>query len=262
MITLPSGIPGQGNALETLLIPIYLTMLAGPFFSALFMSIILNGKAGLVRLFNGFTIWRAKPYEYAIAFLLIPACALTALLMLFLVSPDFKPGFLTKDGGPSNIVTGIVAGLASGFIVAIIEETGWTGFVAPRVINKYGITIIGLGFGIIHGLWHFLVTIWQVGVEYELLTIPFLITLWLMALIVMRMLIIWSFSRTGSTLLAVIIHASHTGCLFAIWPPATSPVQDVIWTSAFAGLGLLAAFCVLFFTPAECMEDSFIQNEE
>ncbi len=250
MITLRSGIPGRGSALETLLMPVYLTMLAGPFVSALFMSIALNGRTGLVYLFRGFTLWRAKPYEYAIAFLLIPACASTALLGLSLVSPDFKPGFLVNPSGFPSIMTGIAAGLASGFVVAMIEETGWTGFAAPRLISTHGVLSVGLGFGILHGFWHFLVTVWQAGAEYELVIIPFLVTLWLLALIVMRMLIIWIFARTKSTLLAAITHASHTGCLFAIWPPGTSPVQDVIWTSAFAALGLVAAFAVLFFTPA------------
>lgn len=249
-ICLPTGIPGQGTALETLLVPVYLAMLAGPFLSALIMSTVLGGRPALVRLFRGFTVWRAKPVEYAAAFLLIPMCALTALLALSLVSPDFRPGFLVMERGLSTIMLGITTGLASGFAVALIEETGWTGFATPRLLSTNSVMAVGIGFGLIHGVWHFLVTVWSAGAEYGVLITPFLFTLWLLALVVMRILIVWIYARTGSTLLAAVTHASHTGWLIAIWPRGTSPAQDVIWTAAFATLGLVAALTVLLLVPA------------
>jgi hypothetical protein len=64
------------------------------------------------------------------------------------------------------------------------------------------------------------------------------------------MLTVWVFARTGSTLLAAVTHASHSSWLFALWLLATTPVQDVIWTAAFATLGLVAALAILLIAPA------------
>ena len=52
-ICLAAGIPGSGEAFETLLVPVFLAMLAGPFLSALIMSIVLGGWAELVGFCGG-----------------------------------------------------------------------------------------------------------------------------------------------------------------------------------------------------------------
>ena len=40
-------------------------------------------------------------------------------------------------------------------------------------------------------------------------------------------------------------HASHTGGLLAIWPVATSPMQNLIWTAGLAALGALALWLAI-----------------
>jgi hypothetical protein len=48
-----------------------------------------------------------------------------------------------------------------------------------------------------------------------------------------RMLMIWVYSKTQSLLLAILMHASFTGWLLALFP-ATSLTQSLFWQSAFA----------------------------
>ena len=249
-ISLPTGIPGSGDGLGSLVGPVFFAMLAGPFLSAIIMSFVLGGPAGLMELLNGFTVWRAKPIEYFAAVLLIPACALTVLLPLSLVSPAFTPGFLGPQGGVSMIALS----LAGGLTVAIIEETGWTGFATPRLLIGRGVMAAAVGLGLIHGFWHLLSNVWFEGAEFGLVFIPYFLTAWILAIVVLRILAVWIFARTGSTLLSAVTHASHTGGLLAIWPPATSPVQDLIWTAAFGTLGLIAVLMITSLPSQDLMK--------
>ncbi len=232
--TLPTGIPGSREALDRLMAPVFLTMLAGPLISALVVSAVVDGRAGLSGLLRGLTLWRAKPVDYAAAFFLIPACALAVLLPLSAVSPDFTPGFLGPGGGYSMVALS----LAGGLVVGIIEEIGWTGFATPRLLRGSTVLAAALGLGLIHGLWHLPATAWAEGAEYGLVFIPYFLAAWMLAIVALRILIVWVFARTGSTLLSAVTHGSHTGALFAVWPTAATPVQNLIWTSIFGALGL------------------------
>jgi membrane protease YdiL (CAAX protease family) len=246
LIILPTGIPGRGDDLDRLYGFVFMPMLAGPFLSALFMSALLGGWSEVWGLLRKLTIWRANPIEYAASFLLIPTCAVTVLMLLSLVSPNFMPGFMS----PNSTLSAIAIALLGGFAIGLIEETGWTGFAASRLLGKNSLMFIAISIGLVHGFWHFLVAVWADGAESGILIIPLILTLWVLALLVMRILIVWAFARTGSTLLAAIAHASHSGMLFAVWPPATTPMQDVIWTAAFGAVGLIAVLLVFAFAPA------------
>ena len=251
-ITLPTGIPGSGEALDRLYALVFLPMLAGPFLSALILSLLLDGPAGLKRLLLGFTVWRAKPLEYAAVFFMIPACALTVLSLFSAVEPAYTPAFLSTEGG----IVMIASGLAIGITAGVIEETGWTGFVTARRQKDQTGLGFAVGLGIIHGFWHLLITIWYAGDEYGFVLIPYFLTAWILAIIVMRILVVWIFVRTGSTLLAAAAHTSHSGWFFVFWPPTTSPVQDVIWTAAFGTLGLVVILAIVYFAPLGDQKDS------
>lgn len=245
-ITLPTGIPGQGEAVDRLYGLVFLPMLAGPFLSALILSAILGGRSDLAALLRRLFIWRAGLVEYVVSFALIPACALTVLLSISVVSPEFEPGFLASDSGFATFAPMLLMG----FAVGLIEETGWTSFATSRLLHGRSVLTVAVSLGIVHGLWHLPVVVWASGAEYGAAIVPFFLTLWILALVTMRILTVWVFARTGSTLLAAVAHASHSGWLFVLWPLATTPVQDVIWTAAFAMVGLAAALIVFVFVPA------------
>ena len=48
-----------------------------------------------------------------------------------------------------------------------------------------------------------------------------------------RLLMTWVYANTQSLLLAVLMHASYSGWLFALYP-ATSLEQGLVWQTAFA----------------------------
>ena len=249
-ITLPAGFPGQGETVDRLYGLVFLPMLAGPFLSALFLSTVLGGRNGVAALLPRLFIWHAGLFEYVVSFALIPACALTVLLSLSMVSPEFQPGFLASDSGFAALAPMLMLGIAVGFI----EETGWTSFATSRLLHGRGVLTVAVSLGIVHGLWHLPVVVWASGEEYGAAIAPFFLTLWILALVTMRILAVWIFARTGSTFLAAVAHASHSGWLFVLWPLATTPVQDVIWTAAFATVGLATALTVYLFAPARSLK--------
>lgn len=249
-IVLPTGLPGSAENLDRLYGGVFVLMLVAPFVSAIIVSAILSGGAGIRQLWSGIAIWRAKPIEYAAIFLLIPCCALFVLLSLSAISADYTPNFLSADSGFKTVFLFLIFG----FVIGLIEETGWTGFALSRLWQGRAIVPLGIGFGFIHGIWHFLVAYWFEGADFGVLIIPFLIFLWVVAVVTLRILIVWVYSRTQSTLLAAIAHASHTGWLFALWPQATTPRQDVIWTTAFAALGLVAVLALVHFTSLKRLD--------
>ena len=139
-------------------------------------------------------------------------------------------------------------------MVGIIEETGWTGFTTPHLLSSRGIMPVAVSLGLIHGFWHLLSNTWAEGAEFGLVFIPYFLTAWILAIVVLRILAVWIFARTRSTLLAAVTHASHTGGLLAIWPPATSPVQDLTWTAAFGALGLIVVLTITSFPSQDLLK--------
>ena len=241
-ITLPTGIPGTREIINRLSGVVFLPMLAGPVVSALVVSALLGGGAATRALLGDLLVWRAKPIDYAACLFLIPACALTVLFALSAISPAFTPGVL--DSG----LLSVVLALGGGFLIGVIEEAGWTGFAVSRLVGRRALLPLAVSLGALHGMWHLPVTVWAEGAEFGLVFVPYFIAAWILAIIVMRILIVWVYERTESTFLAAAAHSSHTGWLFLLWPTGTQPWQDVIWTTAFAILGLVVVLTLVHLT--------------
>ena len=132
------------------------------------------------------------------------------LLALSLLSPEFLPGIFTTDDKASLLLFGIVAGL----MVGIFEELGWTGFAIPRLRLRYGVLTTGLIVGFLWGAWHFLVNFWASGSPSGALSAGPLAARRLVfsvgILPAYRVLMVWVYDRTGSLLVAMLMHASLT----------------------------------------------------
>ncbi len=163
------------------------------------------------------------------------------LLSLSLLWPVYTPGFLGPDGG----LVMVVLALAGGFVVGLIEETGWTSYATPRLLDRHGLMKAAILLGVIHGVWHFMSNYWFSGAQFGGMFLPIFVTGWIFALVNMRILAMRLYAKTGSVLVAAVVHASHSGGLLAIWPTATSPVQDLAWTAGFAAVGALALWLAI-----------------
>ncbi|MEO8685266.1 MAG: hypothetical protein ABI414_10570, partial [Devosia sp.] len=152
LLVLPGGFVPTRTELGALFLPVFLAMLLGPSLSGLILAFALDGRAGIRALFATFARWRVGSRYYLLA-LAAPVIALIVLGIFSAFSPIFTPTIFGATGGFPLLATGIGIGLAAGFL----EELGWTGFAARRLLLTQNVVATGVLIGVPHGLWHFLV---------------------------------------------------------------------------------------------------------
>jgi len=228
----PGGIPGSTDQTEMLLPFVVLAMLVGPSVASILLTGLLHGRAGLGELLSRLLRWRVGARWYAVALLAAPLLVTAVLLALSLTSPVFLPGIFTSDEKATLLLVGIAYGLAAGFF----EELGWTGFAVPGLRPRYGVLATGLVVGLLWGAWHFLVNVWASGTSSGAFSLLLFLPQFLFYVGVLpayRVLMVWVYDRTGSLLLAMLMHASLTASLpLILAPPAT-------------GVPLLSSYLVL-----------------
>ena len=215
----------------------FVAMLLGPSVSGLILTALLEGHAGIRQLGSRLRHWRVGVRWYAVALLLAPLLLLAILWsMSRVVAPAFKPHFQWTF-------------LAVGLIAGSFEEIGWTGFATPLLLAHRGVGTAGLQLGLGWAAWHALVVfLFTFGAMGNAWIFSFSIV-YIATLTPYRIVMTWVYANTQSTLLAVLMHASYTGWLLALFP-ATSPTQSLIWQSALAAaLGVTAA---LVFRKTAC----------
>ena len=232
----PGGIPGTPEQLETLLPIAIVAMLIGPSVAGILLTGFIYGKAGFRELLSRLFKWRVSLRWYAAAFLIAPLVFTAILLLLSLASSVFLPGILVSDDKSSLLLFGIVAGV----MVGIFEELGWTGFAIPRLRQRYSILATGLIVGVLWGAWHILTNdLWPGStISGTLPPALFLVANGFLFLAgqlpAFRVLMVWVYDRTGSLLVAMLMHASLTASTLILGPLAISGTASLIFGVAFA----------------------------
>jgi uncharacterized protein len=215
----PSGIPGTAEQFETLLPFVVLAMLAGPSVAGVLSTGLVHGTAGLRELLSRLLKWRLDARWYAIALLSAPLLVTTSLFALSLTSSVFLPGIVTTSQPASHLLFGIAVGLGAGFF----EELGWTGFAVPGLRLRYGVLATGLIVGLLWGAWHFLVTWWGSSTSSGSLSMVVYLPVMLFSFLPpYRVLMVWVYERTGSLLVAMLMHSSLTASVRIFDPLAIS----------------------------------------
>lgn len=228
------GIPANAEQLELLLPFVVLALTIGPSVAGILLTGLVDGRAGLRDFLARLRRWRVNVRWYAVALLTPPLLATATLFALTLTSPVFLPGIFTSNDKASLLLSGIMAGLVGG----LFEEPGWTGFVTPRLRQRYGVFATGLIVGFLWGAWHLIVAFWGSGTASGAFSLlPFLpqFLFYVTVLPAYRVLMVWVYDRTESLLVAMFMHASLTGSvLFIFMPLALSEVPLLTWYLALA----------------------------
>ena len=234
------GFPANAQAVETLLPLVVILLAIGPIFSGVFLTALLDGRAGLRDFLAQLLRWRVGLRWYAAAFLLTPLLAAGTLFGLSLVSPVFLPGILTSEDKTGLLISALAAGLVAG----LFEEPGWTGFATPRLRQRYGVFAAGLIIGLMWGFWHLIVAVWGSGTPAgEFSGRLFLPQFFFYAAVLpaYRVLMTWVYEHTHSLLISILMHLSLTGnILFIFMPRVISELPLLTWyiTLAVALWGL------------------------
>ena len=223
------GILGTQEVPEAQLPFVYLAVLLGPSVAGLLLTGLCDGRAGFRELFSRLLRWRAGARWYAVALLTAPLLITAILYALSLASPAFLPAIVTADDKLSLLLTGMVMGLAVGFF----EEIGWTGFVLPRLRQRYGPLTTGLIMGLMWGLWHFPLFSGSANSSGAVPPALYLAVLLFSFLPPYRALIVQVYDRTGSLLVAVLMHVPLAASQM-ILNPVISGAQLVTYDLVFA----------------------------
>lgn len=221
---------------------VYVGMLVGPSLAGLLMIGLVEGRAGFRSLFSRLGKWRVGIRWYAVALLTVPLLVLAILYLLSLKSPAFLPAITVSDDKITLLITGSVMGLAVGFF----EELGWTGFVVPRLRQKYSLLATGLLVGLLWGAWHYPPFSPSGADGGSLSAAVYLAVLLFSFLPAYRVLMVWVYDRTQSLLLIVLMHAPLSACQLILIPPALSGEKLVAYDLIFAAaLWVIAAIALV-----------------
>jgi membrane protease YdiL (CAAX protease family) len=228
----PRGFPGTSEEIERLMPFAILAFVVGPALTGPLLTGFVYGRAALREFRSRLLLWRVAGCWYAVALLTAPLLMTTVLVSLSLFSRQFVPGILTSHEKSTLLLVGMATALAAGFF----EELGWTGFAIPRLRQHYGVLSTGLIAGVLWAAWHLLVYLWTSGtVSGPLFFAGYLLDAFLF-LTLFRVLMVWVYDRTGSLLVAMLMHASLTASARILMPPRTIGVQllifDLVWVAA------------------------------
>jgi uncharacterized protein len=195
--------PNLGTQRDVL--PVLLAMLAGPSGAAILLTGLIHGNAGLRAWLAGARKWRLEARWYAVALLTAPFMTIALFLTLSFVSPEAIAGTLPIK--PALVLFSVVLGLIAG----VFEELGWTGFAVAELSRRYGVLASGLIVGVLWGAWHLIAVV--SSADTSSISLPPVLVVSLALFIVLpifRILMVWVYERTGSLLLAILMHASLT----------------------------------------------------
>jgi len=237
----PGGFIGVADVPADRIPLLFPGMFLGPTIAGLLMTGLVHGRSGLGELLARLRHWRVGAIWYGIAILTAPALVAGASLVLSPSSPGYVPGIVTS----SDRMTLLVSGLVVGALVGIFEELGWFGFAIPRLRLCFGTLATGLIVGLVWGLWHlplFTFSARSSQIIPPVLTLAVMLFSFLPAF---RVLMVWVYDRTGSLLVAMLMHLSQTATTYIFAIPATADetvVHDLVYT---AGLWIFIALISL-----------------
>jgi membrane protease YdiL (CAAX protease family) len=211
--------------------PAYLLAACAPTLVALGLTLLFDGRAGLISL--GRQLIQLTPaWALAFAFLVLPAIALG----LSLLTPRLGPWPVA----PKDI---LVATPVLLFTTAQIvtnsgplgEELGWRGYALPRLLYRWPPMTAGVALGLIWTLWHVPAFVFSGIVNSSLSNLGW----YALGTVGLSLLMTWLFVRSrGSVLIAGIVPHFVINGLGAVGAWRTRPVEAIVLFAI--GVALLA----------------------
>jgi uncharacterized protein len=205
----------------------------GPAAAALIVTARESGRRGVRRLLSGLRIWRVGARWYLFS-LLSPAVLVLAAIGVHVLLGGDRPAF--ED--PARLWLIVVVFLYVLLFSVAGEETGWRGYMLPRLLERSAALAASLVIGVVWGLWH-LPLFWIEGNLHDDLPL----SLFLLQDLGLAVLFTWLWLHTGGSLLmAHLFHAAVNTSLGAlpILPADTGGDLRPLWIAVALLLALAA----------------------
>ena len=211
----------------------------GPITSALIVTAITGGAAGLRQWGKRLWKWRVRWHWYAITLLGVPAA-------LVLTGTVFSGGNIAA---PSLMAVALYVPLLLFQMVTtgLAEEPGWRDFALPRLQERFTPLRAAFILGPIWALWHMplFLTEWG-GYPDADWTKPLYFTIFCIAF---NIVMSWVFNSTGQSLpLSMLAHVSVNNFISVIWGDMFPTVGEGVIAPALAAGGVVAAVLVVVLT--------------
>ena len=109
-------------------------------------------------------------------------------------------------------------------MVGFFEELGWTGFATPQLRLRHRVLVTGLITGVLWAVWHIpFIRLWPSVPLSEGLSLGAMLAITSFFVLIgqlpaYRVLMVWVYDRTGSLLVAMLMHAGLTASTFIFGP--------------------------------------------
>ncbi len=213
----------------------------GPLVFAMGITIWLEGRAGLSKLFAGYFNWRVPLKWYALAFTWKFLVALIGISFVAAIGLRGWPGLVT-DGFFWPLLRNMP------FIVgiALVEETSWMKFGVTRLQERYPAWLSCLIVGLSWGFWYLPMIFLGEGVPDG---VPW--PVFLVSMFSLTVLLSWAYNETHSGLVLLIMQIL-SNCAFFMMPILPSgPELDPTYVVAFVCTFLLVAGLILWYAGPE-----------
>ena len=208
----------------------------GPIASAVLITAVADGRAGLRRWAGRMWRWRVRWHWYAITLLGVPAAMLAT-------------GYVFSGGRVSAPSMMVLAAYVPGLLLQMVttglaEEPGWRDFALPRLQRRFGPLAGSMVLGPLWAVWHLplFLTEWG-GFPDADWTRPVSFTVFCIAF---NIVMTWVFNRTGESLpLSMLLHVSVNNFASIVWSEMFPTIDEDLASHAMATGAVVAAVLVL-----------------
>jgi len=165
----------------------------GPTLSALIMTGLIKGKAGIADIFKRLTNWRMSPLWWVVTISPLAGYAVVVLVLRLIQGAWVDLSLLGQVNFLPNLGIGALALWI--FTYGIGEEIGWRGFALPRLQQKMNALSATLVLGILWAAWHLPI--------FFYLFDPAIAIGWFFGLMCGAILLTWLYNSTGGSIFSV-----------------------------------------------------------